>query len=272
MQAVGIVAVIDGSLNPPQVVATVSAQLPIQPFGQISVNTTTNIVYTAGGGSYSKIDMNTTPPTVTNIPLANNLLGTEINPLTNTLYVLRSVGGVGTVLVVDANTDTLVTTITLSLGPPGGAMIDIFQNKLYTTINASGGGVNVIDGATNTIVTVIPTAGTAVNESDINPLANRLYVGTSFSVTGNRVFVIDTTTDTVIETITVGSNVGGVALNPITAMFSNYPSSLFFVPSQQDGGSVAVINQLTNTIVTTLTNVGAQPRWIGLYPFGVQNE
>jgi len=89
---------------------------------------------------------------------------------------------------------------------------------------------------------------------DVNP--TYMYV-TNYS--SNAVSVINTSTNTIVNTITVGTRPYGIAITPngLYAYVTNYGSA-----------NVSVINTTTNTVVSTIT-VGTSPEGIAITPNGL---
>jgi YVTN family beta-propeller protein len=116
------------------------------------------------------------------------------------------------------------------------------------------GNVNVIDLATQTIVTSIGV-GFRPEGLSVSPDGNRVYVANTFS---NDVSVIDVATQTVTATIGVGSFPFGVGVSPdgSRVYVSNYRSA-----------TVSVIDAATNTVSTTI-GVGDSPRGLIVSPDG----
>src|ERR1051325_8786724 len=75
-----------------------------------------------------------------------------------------------------------------------------------------------------------------------------------------KVFVIDTATNTVTTSITVGSGPVSVAVTP---------NNTRAYVTDQTLGAVSVINTATNTVVATI-NLGAQPNFVAITPDGAR--
>jgi len=88
---------------------------------------------------------------------------------------------------------------------------------------------------------------------DVNP--TYMYV-TNYS--SNTVSVINTSTNTVVNTITVGTRPYGVAITP---------NGLYAYVANAGSGTVSVINTSTNTVVNTIS-VGASPLGVAITPNG----
>ncbi len=117
--------------------------------------------------------------------------------------------------------------------------------------------VSVIDTSTNTIVTNIPvlSPGDITKDIALTPDGAFAYV-TNLSDT---VAVIDTCTNTVVDTISVGDFPAGIAITPDGDFAYVANSGLATSPS----GSISVIDTSTNTVVTTIP-VGPDPIGIAI--------
>ena len=140
----------------------------------------------------------------------------------------------GGVAVIDAATDTVVTTIAAGSGPNGVA-VGPGSSRVYVT-NRFENTVSIIDTATNTVV------GTAIAQSepeylDVDPTGTRLYV--SHQLNG-RVVVISTATELPMHEIgDVGLVSKGIAAHPLGSKV--YASSVT--------GKVVVIRTLDDTVI-----------------------
>lgn len=107
-----------------------------------------------------------------------------------------------------------------------------------------------------TVVNRIPMNDPA--EVAVNPGAHRLYVstGTSEGQIG-RVAVVDTLTDTVLNTVEVNDGPQGVAVDAFT-------NRLYVVNVRSE--TVSVIDTQTNAIVETITGFGYRPRLVAVNP------
>ncbi len=98
----------------------------------------------------------------------------------------------------------------------------------------------------------------ASGQSNNIPVAKAQGTGTFAYIAnrgGNTVSVIDTSTNSVVDTVTVGGNPRGVAVNPAgTRVYVANDSS----------GTVSVIDSSTNNVVDTVT-VGSNPFSLGQF-------
>jgi YVTN family beta-propeller protein len=158
----------------------------------------------------------------------------------------------GTVSVINAATDTLVTTIPTQ---NGSSLMAISPNgsRLYVA-NYFSNSVSVIDTSTNTVVATIPT-GPNPQGVAFSPNGNTVYVTIYGAAT---VDVINASTNTITAMIPVGPGPGGAAIssNGSTLYVTNYV-----------GNTVSVINTATNTVTDTI-NVGANPQSVAISPNG----
>jgi YVTN family beta-propeller protein len=192
-------------------------------------------------------------------------IGSDVNPITNKIYVANSGNGLdNTVGIIDGSSDTLINTITVGLVPIGVAVNPV-TNKIYV-FNQCGnsndctdhGTVTVIDGATNhtTSVDVGWNPGVVL----VNTLTNKIYVlnlcgnnAGSADCLANRtpnqgtVTVIDGATNAT-QSVNVGNVPGALALDMI--------SNEAFITNQADN-TVTIINGAT--LATTTVAVGNAP-------------
>src|SRR6266404_279029 len=131
-----------------------------------------------------------------------------------------------------------------------GALILASLVAVCTTPFALVGGVFSGGGNTNAIQTAVGGATPTPTPSG-SPCAVRAYIPNSSS---NNVSVIDTSTNTVVATVSVGANPQGVAVNPAgtRAYITNGTSD-----------TVSVIDTATNTVVTTIP-VGDSPQGVAV--------
>ena len=127
---------------------------------------------------------------------------------------------------------------------PEAIAIDPTGTDLYTA-DAGGNDVSVIDAATGATNTV--TVGGAPDAIAVNPVSEDVYVANSADGT---VSVIQTTTDSVIDTISLGAGTqpDGLAVTP--------DGKQLFV-ADMGNGTVSVINTVTDMRTATVTVGGA---------------
>ena len=204
------VSVINGSTN--QVVTTIPTQGG--PTG-ISVNPDTNQIYVAEtehktGGPVGFIQtINGTTNTVANtasVDIANgNMI---VNPNTNQVYLQSAWDG--SIIVFDGTTQTVSAKI------PGGTIgelaINLVTNRLYDT---SEGNPEIIDTNTNAVIGTIQVGNAAF--IGLNPNTNEIYVGSGgySGASSNTIYVINGSTDAIVQTLQVGSDNHIIQTNPI---------------------------------------------------------
>jgi serine/threonine-protein kinase len=114
--------------------------------------------------------------------------------------------------------------------------------------------IDVIDGATNKLVTTIPVANSPVVIA-VSPKSNMIYVGHNSGSTNGLVSIINGATNTVVETVNVTGQASAIAVNPATNM-------IYAVTYQ---GGVNVIDGATQKLITTISSVNA-PNTIAVNP------
>lgn len=191
----GGIAVIDTTTD----TLTSTIPLPSGPAG-IALSPDGTTLYAAGGGTdfdITVIDVSTGTVTAS-IPTgtAEPPFSVAISPDGSTVYAENYNAGGGTVLVISAATDTVITTIP-SIGWSGQIAADPNGSLVYVP---RGGDVSVVDtatdGVTGNITVGYPAYGVAFSND-----GTVAYVGC-----GGAIYVIDTATGTVTGTISTGDN------------------------------------------------------------------
>lgn len=125
------------------------------------------------------------------------------------------------------------------------------STKLYATDpGPSGGAVDVIDTATNTITAVIPMPDVNIRSLLISPDGSRIYVASRFI---GDVYVADTATNTVIATI---PEVPG-PLTGTSAMAISPDGSRLYTSDGGFTGFMSIIDTATNSRITTFPTLGS---------------
>lgn len=155
--------------------------------------------------------------------------------------------------------DTATNTISNVISLPSDSLSAIITPD-GTTIYAADSDqalVNVIDLATNTIITNIstPVAGPGAFDCIVSPDGTKVYISNNLS---GYVTVIDTTTNSVIADILTAPNLGSLSITP--------NGKTVYVDSFTYGGIVP-IDTATNTVGTVILT-GAVPGMIAITPDG----
>lgn len=209
------VSVIDGETN------TVTATIAVgdQPLG-VAVNRNTNRVYVSNLASHnvSVID-GATATVVATIPVGSNPYGVAVNEVTNRVYVANF--GSDTVSVIDGADNTELATIPTAHWPTGVG-VNAITNRIYVSSWILQAPLNVIEGATNSVIaTIVPggfchsrALGIAVDEAnDVVHVAYRCGGGL-----GGKLVSIDASTNAVRNDLFIcclGAPLY-VGLNPVT--------------------------------------------------------
>lgn len=244
------VSVIDSSTN--TVVRSISVGQ--RPSG-IVVNPTSRKGYVANmlDATVSVIDLSThtVSTTITSILSSNSFFEPfpiGINTSTNKIYIGDFYAGNDDIAVINGSTDIKFTDIITTSWDnyPSGIGVNPVTNKIYVPL---WGEVLVVNGATDTgngLVTIGAFAWNNPFGVGVNSNTNRIYIANNSDTTVN---VINGSTDTVINSITVGNSPYGVGVNVIT--------NKIYV-ANNNGNNVSVINGATDTVITTV-NVGTNP-------------
>lgn len=190
------------------------------------VNQVDGAVYISAAGSSKiyKLDPKTLVP-VDSIALENAPMGLGISNKNQTLY--------------STSRNALVTATDLKTGkqtsianPVKGAsarevFVDDTRNKVYVTSVRAGGGIWVIDGATNTFEKYIYNLGSALTGGSIDSKTNTIY---ATAMGDNKVIVVDAETGVVQKRF---------------AAHGERPTNVFFEPT---GNRLFVANQATENI------------------------
>jgi YVTN family beta-propeller protein len=151
-------------------------------------------------------------------------------------------------------------TATIATGRPGNAVaVDPGTHTAYV-VNSGANTVTAIDTSTNTVEATIPVGGSPFGVA-VDPGLHRAYVSNTGTndfnnspptSTDDTVSVIDTTTNTVTDTITVFASPRGVAVDPVTHKVD--------VAIYLSGQMAAVIDPTTSPAsVTTSDILGSRP-------------
>jgi DNA-binding beta-propeller fold protein YncE len=143
--------------------------------------------------------------------------------------------------VIDLFTNQIIATIPGTF--EGSPAINTDTNLVY--VGDSGDVLNVINGATNQLITQIPLASPATSIA-VNPTTNLVYVAEAAS---GDVQVIDASTNQIVQTLTGFTELQKVAVDPVTNrvyILSHNPNST--EPSNL--GLLTTLDGNTNTILT----------------------
>ncbi|HXQ69359.1 MAG TPA: beta-propeller fold lactonase family protein [Pyrinomonadaceae bacterium] len=237
------VSVIDPATN--TIVATIT--LGATP-NAIAVTPNGNFAYTANANNTVSVISAATNSVVTTVAVGASPTGIAITPNGAFAYVANS--GANSVSVINTATDTVTATIP-GVANPSQIAISASGDFVYVTGNDGdlAGFVTKIDTATNMVAaTVLLPDSPGLAGIAITPNGARAYVT---NANGFDVFVIDTATNTLFTTVTVGSFPRRVDITPNGAFA--------YVCNGND--TVSVINTATNTVDNT---VAVAPFSLGL--------
>jgi len=217
-------------------------------------------IYSSGGNYTYELWDNNTEETSGGGALNTGIYGTYINPLslyynyavglsatttiTSSNYLLLGISSAGSSAAFHSAETIQVNWLRTRAYPPNGNM-PVLQASITKVTQA------VIISSTNTW-----TAPQIFSEglADVNPTYT--YVTNKYD---NNVSVINTSTNTVVDTFSVELIPDGIAITP---------NGLYAYVANGASSSVSVINTSTNTIVSTIT-VGTSPYGVAITPNGL---
>lgn len=200
------------------------------------------------------IDLATNAVVGAPINVGSTPFGVAVNPAGTLVYITNAGGN--SVSVISTATNTVVATIS-GISTPVAIVLNASGTRAYVTQDASPGNVYVIDTSTNALVGSPIAVGTRSYGVAVNPAGTRVYVA---SFGGTTLSVIDTSSNTVLTTVTGFSNPFGVTLNPTgtRAYIAN-----------ETNNTVSILDTASNTIVNTVS-VGASPVETAFNPAGTR--
>ncbi|MGZ8199994.1 MAG: beta-propeller fold lactonase family protein [Methylosarcina sp.] len=174
----------------------------------------------------------------------------------HTLFVAN--GYANTVSAVDTTSNSVIATITTKSYPK---FMDITPDNRWVYVsNKNSGSVTIIDAVNRTALKTVQV-GLSPSRVIAHPDGSRVYVsnfGALAVANSSSVTVFETTNHSIVTTIPLGTGLGTTSLD-IT------PDGKTLFSANQTGGSVSVINTLTNTVIGT-TAVGGSPWTVNTAP------
>lgn len=230
----------------------------------------------ASSDTVSVINATASPNTVVaTIPVGSIPQVLAFNPAGTRLYVPNAGGSTLSVISTDPSDpqtyNTVIASPIVGVGPNAVAVNPVLINGVRYAYVANTGDstVSVLD--TGTLAQTVITVGGGTGWPSVlavNPAGTRLYVtnGDFTNPTADTVWVISLdpnnqqTYNTVIQTITVGNNPRGIAINA---------SGTRVYVANSTGTTISVIDTTTNpnTVIATLT-AGQDPRGLAIDPAG----
>jgi YVTN family beta-propeller protein len=254
---------------------SVVATVPVGTYPRwLAVNPVTNKVYVTNylSDNVSVID-GSTDQVVATIPVGARPFGVAANPVTNKVYVAS--WHTNSLWVIDGARDTVIKRLPVREPGPWGVAVNTVTNRIY--VGSVGGGqnlggsVSVIDGATDSLITVID-AGRKTNPATptVNEATNKIYIGDQClggvrkntrecgaDIAAGRpvsVTVIDGASNTVVDDVSVGS----LPFGP----FADSERNTVYVPIIFEN-RVSLIDGATDSVIGT-EPVGACPASAGV--------
>ena len=236
---------------------------------------------------------------------ANNQLNARgLDPTPTPCAILAYISNTSSanVSVIDTSNNTVVATVPVFEGFPGGVAVNPAGTRVYVTDDFSNT-VSVIDTSSNTVVAIVAQGiGGSPEGVAVTPDGTRAYVA-NYGNGNSTVSVIDTSNNTVVATVQGLFYPYGVAMKPdgtrvyVTNSGSNHVSVIDtstntvvgmvpvplplgvavtpdgtrgYVTTDTSGSHlVSVFDTSTNTVVATVT-VGSQPYAVAINPAGTR--
>ncbi len=154
--------------------------------------------------------------------------------------------------------NTTTNTFSTSIAMPNTSLASVItpDGTYIYTANTASPSFSVIDAATNTLITTVPTAvGSGAFDIVINPSGTRVYISNN---TSGYVTVIDTASNTVVTDIFVEPNIGPLSITP--------DGSTLYVGALSSG-AIVPIDTATNTVGTSILT-GFFPGKVSILPNG----
>jgi fibronectin-binding autotransporter adhesin len=216
----------------------------------------------AGGNSLMVID--TATQTVVQTVATTRPFGVVVSPDSRTVYASNLSANTISVFTADVLTGQLTFARTISTNVNSGSnprslAISPDGTRLYVAMQSSGadlGRVFVIDTSTDAVLaTILPSgAGPQLVGMAASPDGSRAYA-TDFD--NSALMVIDTSSNTLLTTVTVGAGPQGVAVSP--------DSSRVYV-AVTTGNGVRIVNAATNTTIGATIATGPGPTGVAVAP------
>jgi YVTN family beta-propeller protein len=178
----------------------------------------------------------------------------------------------GALSVISSSTNAVVANVSVA-GAAGPEVLafDSANDDVYLANNGYSPGniVSVISGPTNSVVAT-PLVGADPNAIAFNPSNGDVYVGridTNFNSNGSNIpgdlLVISGSTNTVIANVTLAGEPVTIAVDPASGnvYVATVPNDAQMQPFSNGTGTVSVVSESTNTVMTNLT--------VGDYPISI---
>jgi autotransporter-associated beta strand protein/YVTN family beta-propeller protein len=244
----------DGSLT----AVTTIAAIGTQPRG-IAVRGDQAFAYVALNGpgvNQVKVIDTSTNTVVQTVATGASPFGIAVSPDGTRVYAANNNGNSVSVFSADSVTGQLSALTTITVGnQPRSIKFNSDGSRAYIANQSPGSGsVSVVDTATNSVIATINTGG-QLTDLAINPDGTRIYA----SDTGNKVYVINTATNTVVATPTATlSNPSGIAVSADGTRF--YVANI-------NGHNISQFDAATNTSLGTVVS-NLNPAGMALSPDG----
>lgn len=221
-------------------------------FRSVAITPDGKLVYVVSGAADKIAVIDTTSNTVvTSFEVLGSPYGIAITPDGLSAYVAIT-GYSGSVSVIDIPTNWPSDTIADPVFPVSIAITPDGLSAYVVDTNLSAPAVFVIDTATNEVIERIIDLNDRISSAAVTPDSWFVYV-----TSPSKVSVIETDTNIVVDTVTVGNNLSAIAITPDGARA--------YVVDRSAEGTVWVIDTTTNVVVDTVV-VGLYPNSVAITP------
>jgi YVTN family beta-propeller protein len=239
----GTVSVVNGLAN--RVISTIKVG---ERCDSIAVNKRTNLIYVSTISLSSKnanlVVLNgATNKVQSRIPFTGRPSQIVVNELTNRIYVTNTTSD--TLSIIHGDTNTILTTVKVGRNPVITPVLDRKTNQLYVANNLSRY-CSVVDLRTTKVRKI--QLGRRQRDITINPITSRIYVSSAQISVKGRLFVINSSMNKVIGTLTVPAFTD-VLINPRT-------NHLFISESPETGTAPLIVYHGSSLKPLTKLQVG----------------
>jgi YVTN family beta-propeller protein len=167
------------------------------------------------------------------------------SPVGNRLYYIASTGSTGIVGVRDTASNTAVTSIPIPPPSPFGSPLSVWD---AIAVNDTGSRVLVTNASTDSVLVIDSTTNTIITSVPVGSQPSGVIVAGTRAYISNfgdgTVSVLDLGSNTIVATIPVGANPANIDVNPARTRV--------YVPGGGKNGQLTVIDVATNAVVDNI--------------------
>ncbi len=187
---------------------------------------------------------------IDSVPLAGTPYGVAISKQGEVYVALI---GTNTIARTTLAFDSFAAPVTVGAVPPH-VVFNPAGNRAYAT-NQTGQSMSVINVATGTTITTVP-----LTADGFNLITSRDGKQVFVSVSTGQVYVVDASSNAIVDSI---------VLPPVVNGFARHPKKNLIYISSRDGGTVSEVDVASHQVLRTFTT-GGQPQRLAVSPDGKQ--